>query len=118
MKELLDGSTHLIRSLTQCPVGIGIADFVYVDTSWYSFSYYLASRFIKHGLADAGICRAERLVIAVCCVQWRDITISNQDRFQWNLWTVIMYPILLYNLCRNRRNIMALACFSSEPTKG
>ena len=85
----------MVRSSTQYLVRITVAGLVDIETSRQRFSYYLASGLVEDRLVNAGFGRAKRLVIAVYCIQWRDIAVPNKYRFQGNRWLAIAPTVLL-----------------------
>ena len=77
MIKLTDRLAYLVGGFAQHFIWILITCFVYVNASWQSLCYYLASGFVENRFFDTWFCGAKGLIIAVCCIQWRNITIPD-----------------------------------------
>lgn len=100
--------THLRRSITDRRIRSLIARLGNIEASWNISSNDIATRFIEDGLLDAGIGGAERLPVAVGCVERGDVAVAYHKGFQRYLRLLGVEEVLADDLSAQGREVVAL----------
>lgn len=89
-------------------VGAIITCLRYFQAAWEISCHDITACFIENRLIDSWIGCAESFPVPKCCVKWGNVTISDSERLQMNLWLLWVQDVLAHDLCSECREVVSL----------